>query len=174
VLIVASHPSGPQIQWPTPDHRTGRDGAAGVGKGELEQEERQERNAGRAVGGGRAVQEEVRVPDPTVACSEHEREAERPEQDAAQTRVGDALEHDVRDFTRPSEPGFQHHEAGLHEEHQERRHQHPHRVEGVDDVVGFQRRSRLAEHRCSGLGTEVPGDRPKAQHHGAEPEHLSA
>ena len=122
------------------DHRTRRDRAARVGEGELEQEEREERDPDAPVGLGRVVQEEVLVPDPAVPGAEHEREAERPEEDAAQTRVGDALEHDVRDFTGSSEAGFQHHEAGLHEEHEERRDQHPHRVDRVDDVVGLRRR----------------------------------
>ena len=112
------------------------------------------------------------VPDPAVAGPEHEREAERPEQHAAQTGVGDALEHDVRDFTGSSEPGLEHHEAGLHEEHEERRDQHPHRVERIDDVVRL-RRELLAEHGGPGLRTEVPSEGPHAEYHDAEPEHLA-
>ena len=70
-----------------------------------------------------ALQEEVVVPDPAVARPEHEREAERVEQDAAQGGVHDALDHDVRDFTGSGEPALEHHEPGLHEEHEERGHQ---------------------------------------------------
>ena len=122
---------------------------------------------------GAPLQEEVLVPDPAVAGAEHERKPERPEQHAAQARVGNAFEHDVRDFTRSPEAGFEHHEPGLHEEHQERGNQHPHRVDRVDDV-GRLDRDLLAEHRGPGLGTEVPSQRPHAENHYAEPDHLSA
>jgi len=47
-------------------------------------------------------------------------------------------------------------------------------LRGLTMSSAFKRRSGLAEHRGSGLGAEVPGNRPKAQHHGAEPNHLSA
>ena len=57
--------------------------------------------------------------DPAVAVAEHEREAERPEQDAAEARVDDALEQDVHDLAGAGEAGLEHHEARLHEEHQE-------------------------------------------------------
>ena len=131
----------------TSDHRTGRDRAAGVGEGVLEQEERQERDARRSVGVRRAVQEEVLVTDPLVAGAEHERETERPEQQCAQAGVGDTRDHDVGDFAGSCEPGLQEHEPGLHEEHEERRDQHPHGVHRVDDVVGL--RSPASSGRAS-------------------------
>ena len=74
---VARKPSGPQAQWPmiginetghseavkqvadepgAADHRAGSDGGAGVGEGELEQPESEERDAGGLVGGRRALQ----------------------------------------------------------------------------------------------------------------------
>src|SRR5262249_26990472 len=49
------------------DHRARGDRAAGVGEGELEEPEREERDAGRAVGVRGAVQEEELVPDEAVA-----------------------------------------------------------------------------------------------------------
>ena len=43
----------------------------------------------------------------------------------------------------------------------------------VDDVVGLQRRRRLAEHRGPGLGAEVPGDRPHAGQDDPDGDHLA-
>ena len=119
------------------DHRPRRDRRAGVGEGELEQEERHERDAGvgRPVEGVRrrgAVEEEELVADDAVAEAEHEGEAERPEQQRAQARVDDALLEDVDDLTGPGEAGLEHHEAGLHEEHEERGDKGPGRVDAVD------------------------------------------
>src|SRR5205814_4294399 len=69
------------------------------------------------------------VADEAVASTEHERETPRPEQDAAQASVDDALEQDVDGLARAGEAGLEGHETRLHEEHQKRRHQHP---QGVD------------------------------------------
>ena len=52
----------------------------------------------------------------------------------AQAGVDDALLQDVDDLTGTGEARLEHHEAGLHEEHQERGDQHPRRVGAVDDA----------------------------------------
>ena len=70
--------------------------------------------------------------DEAVADAEHEREAERPEEQRAQARVDDALLQDVDDLAGAGEAGLEHHEAGLHEEHEERGDEHPRRVGAVD------------------------------------------
>ena len=80
--------------------------------------------------------------DPAVADAEHEREAERPEQQGAQARVDDALLQDVDDLAGAGEAGLEHHEAGLHEEHQEGRDEHPRGVRPAHDGVD--------RHVCSG------------------------
>jgi hypothetical protein len=139
------------------DHGTRGDGRARVGEGELEQEEGHERDARGPVRGRRAVQEEELVTDELVPGAEHEREADGPEQDAAERRVDDALEEDVADLPGPGEAGLQHHEPGLHEEDQEGRHQRPDRVQRVDHVLGGRRiRGALraghrVEERCEDL-----------------------
>ena len=153
-------------------HGTGDDGAGGVSKRELEQPERHERNAGRAVGVRHTLQEEVVVSDPPVARAEHEREAEHVERDATDRGVDDALDHDVRDFARSGEATFEHHEPGLHEEHQERREQSPHGVDRIDDVLGLH--GRVVEWRRARVRAEVPDD--SVDHGDDEPEtrHLPA
>ena len=82
------------------------------------------------------------IPDEAVAVAEHEREAESVEQQAAQARVHDALHQHVDCFARAAEARFQHREAHLHAEHEERRHQRPDRIQRVDDVVALQHRVR--------------------------------
>ena len=72
--------------------------------------------------------------DDAVAGAEHEGEAERPEQQRAQARVDDALLEDVDDLTSSGEPGLEHHEPGLHEEHEEGGDEHPGGVGAVDDA----------------------------------------
>ena len=47
-------------------------------------------------------------------------------------------------------------------------------VQRVDDVVGLECRRRLTEHRGARFGAEVPRDRPYAQHHEADADHLPA
>ncbi len=121
------------------DHGAGRDGRARVGKGELEEEERHERNAGveRAairVGRRGAIEEEELVADDAVAGAEHQGKAERPKQQRAQACVDDALLEDVDDFTSSGEPGLEHHESRLHEEHEECSNEHPGGVGAVDDA----------------------------------------
>ena len=73
--------------------------------------------------------------DQAVADAEHEREAERPEQHGAQAGVDDALLEDVDHLAGPGEAGLEHHEAGLHEEHQERGDKHPGGVRAVHDIL---------------------------------------
>ena len=112
------------------------------------------------------------MPDELVAGAEHEGEAPRPEQEPAEARVGDALEQDVRRLPDAGEARFQHHEPGLHEEHEERGDEHPHRVQRVDDVVPGQLRRRLPDNGGTGLGGEVPRNSPHREKQQAEPEHL--
>ena len=69
-----------------------------------------------------------------VPIAEHEREAECPEQKTTQRCVDDALNENVANLSRSSETGFEHHEACLHEEHEECRDEHPHRVRGVHHI----------------------------------------
>ena len=121
------------------DHRARRDGRAGVGERVLEQEEREERDSrvertAEVVGGRCAVQEEERVADEAVPRPEHEREPERPEEDGAETGVDDALEQDVHHLAGAGKPGLEHHEPGLHEEHEEGRDERPCGVQTVDRV----------------------------------------
>jgi hypothetical protein len=119
------------------DHCSRGDRRAGVGKGELEQPERHERDAdgtGQVVGRRGATEEEELMTDDPVAAAEHEGEAERPEEQGAQARVDDALLKDVDHFTGPGEPRLEHHEAGLHEEHEERRGEGPRRVDAAHGV----------------------------------------
>ena len=113
------------------DHRARRDRRAGVGEGELEDPERQQRDAGRAVGVRRGPAGRSRGADEAVPRLEHEGEAPRPERDTADAGVDDAFDEDVDRFTRARETGLEHHEADLHAEHQERRDQRPRRVDGV-------------------------------------------
>ncbi len=111
------------------DHRARGDGGAGVGEGELEEPECQERDAGGFVGGRRVLQEEPVIADEAVAVAEHEGEAEGVEENAAKAGVHDAFHQHVDGFTGAAEAGFQHGEADLHAEHQEGGDQRPDRVE---------------------------------------------
>ena len=117
------------------DHGARGDGGAGVGEGELEEPERQERDAGAFIGRRRALQEEPVLADEAVAVAEHEGKAEGVEQNAAEAGVDDAFHQYVDGFAGAAESGFEHGEAHLHAEHEERRDQRPNRVERVDDVV---------------------------------------
>ena len=118
------------------DHGARRDGRRGVGEGELEQEEREERDLGGPVGRRHAVQEEVLVADQAVAVAELEGEAERPVEDPAQAGVEHALHQHVHGLPGPGEPGLKPHEPGLHEEDQEGGDQHPDRVDRAHEIVG--------------------------------------
>ena len=135
------------------DHGARRDGRRGVGECELEQPEREERDTRGPVGRRHAVQEEVLVPDEPVAVPELEREADRPVEETAQARVEHALQQHVDGLTRSGEARLQTHEPRLHEEHEERGHEHPYRVDGADEVV------RGVMHdagRCSRGGVQIP------------------
>ena len=85
------------------DHGARRNRRAGIGKGELEEPERQERNAPGLVGRRRALQEEPVIADEAVAVAEHEGEADSVEQHAAKARVYDALHQHVDRLTRAAE-----------------------------------------------------------------------
>ena len=77
------------------------------------------------VGVGKALQEEAVVADEAVAVLEHEGKAPRPEGDAADAGVDDAFDEDVDRLARAREARFEHDEADLHAEHEERRDQRP-------------------------------------------------
>jgi hypothetical protein len=66
-----------------------------------------------------------------------------PERDAADARVDDALGQDVDRLARAREAGFEHDEADLHTENEERGNQRPHRV---DDVDVWCRTAGIGEH----------------------------
>ncbi len=147
------------------DHGAGGDGAAGIREGELEQEERQERDTRSAVRIRCTVQQEVLLADEAVTRTEHEGKAPRPEQDAAQAGVDDAFQEDVHRFASTRETCLQHHEACLHEEHQERGDEHPERVHGVH--VSWRRRCRIIG-MCN-MAEEMVGNRDcDEQCHNAE------
>ena len=74
--------------------------------------------------------------DEGVARAEHEREAPAPVQKAADAGVEHAFDQHVDGFTVSAEAGFEHREAGLHAEHEERAEQHPAGVDRVDQVAG--------------------------------------
>jgi hypothetical protein len=122
------------------DHGARRDGRGGVGEGELEQEEGEERHlrveqAAVVVGRRGAVQEEVLVADDAVAQTELEGEPDRPVQEAAEAGVEHALQQHVDRFPGAGEARLEGHEAGLHEEDEERRDQHPGGVDRTDERV---------------------------------------
>ena len=114
----------------------------------------------------RAVEEEVLVPDDAIAEAEHECKAERPEQDGAQAGVDDAFLQDVDDLAGSGKAGFEHHEAGLHEEHQERSHQHPCRVDTVDGT-GHLSLHVVGVRQAGGVGHGAHDPRPE-RHDGVE------
>ena len=123
------------------DHRARGDRRAGIGEGELEEPECQEGHAGAlhrlpARPAGRTSGHA----DEPVAVAEHEGEAESVEEQPAEARIDDALHQHVDRFARAAESGFEHREADLHSEHQERRDQRPDGVDRVDDVVAFEKR----------------------------------
>ena len=121
------------------DHCAGGDGGAGIGEGELEDPDGKERDAGGLIGFGSALQEEPVIADEAVAVAEHEGEANGVEENAAETRIDDALHQHVDGFARSAETRFQHGEADLHAEDEERGDQCPCGVDWVDDVGGFHR-----------------------------------
>jgi hypothetical protein len=67
--------------------------------------------------------------------AEHERETDGIKQNAAQAGVHHAFHQHVHRFARAAETGFEHREADLHSEHEERRDQRPRGVDGIHDIV---------------------------------------
>ena len=156
-----------------PDHGARGDGRGGVGERELEQEEGEERHAGRPVGRGHPVQEEELVADEAVALAELEGEADRPVQDTAEAGVEHALEQDVHRLARTGEARLERHEPRLHEEHEEGGDEHPHGVDGADEVVrpvGDRSNRAGAGRRVDEEGEALhhPEDRPDAEHLAAD------
>src|SRR5467141_306468 len=94
----------------TADHRAGRNGGAGVSEGELENPEREQGDAGGAIGRRQTLKGKAVQADKSVSGLEHESEAPEPERDTANARVGDTLHQDVDRLPRPREPGFQQYE----------------------------------------------------------------
>src|SRR5262249_23711966 len=140
-------------------HGARGDSAARVGERELEEPEREERDAGRSIRVGRAVEEEELVSDEAVARAEHEREAERPEERAAKARIDDAVQEDVHGRARRRKARLEEEEARLHEEHEEGRAQRPYRVERIHHL-GVRSRGLL----CVSDVTEVARHAPHEEH----------
>ena len=69
--------------------------------------------------------------------AEHEGEADRIEENAAEAGVDDTFHQHVDGFTRPAKSGFQHREADLHAEDQEGRDERPGSVDGIDTSAAF-------------------------------------
>jgi len=154
----------------TADHRAGGDGGAGVGEGELENPERQQRHASGAVGRRETLKGKAVQADEPVSGLEHEGEAPEPERDTANASVGDPFHQDVDRLARAREPGLEQYEADLHSEHEERGHQRPHGVDRVysrHGIEGGSRWRRLGSEHC---GQEPPRDQ---RQHDAEPDGLS-
>src|SRR5690348_13291979 len=84
-----AHEAGP------PDHGARGDGRAGVSKGELEDPHGQERDACRFIGCRRALQEKPVIADKSVTMTEHEREADGIEKNAAKAGVDNAFHQHV-------------------------------------------------------------------------------
>src|SRR5579864_9183850 len=88
------------------DHRARGNCGAGIGKGKLEDPDRQERYSGGFIGCRRILEKEPMVADEAVAMAEHEGEAEGVEQKAAKTSVDDTFHQHVDGLARTAEAGF--------------------------------------------------------------------
>ena len=150
-----------------------RDRRCRVGERELEEEEGEERHRRRLVGRrGVPCRKKYSCPMKPLPDAELEREADRPVQEAAHARVEHARQQHVDRLSRAGEPGLEGHEAGLHEEDEERGDEHPHRVDRADEVVRLN--GHLVHRRGARGGLE---EEREALHHGQErhdPEHLPA
>ena len=69
-----------------------------------------------------------------VAVTEHEREADGIEENAAEAGVHHAFHKHVYRFTGTAETGFEHREADLHAEHQEGGNQRPGGIDRIYDI----------------------------------------
>ena len=152
------------------DHRAGGDRRAGIGECELENPDGQERDTRRFIRFRRVLQEEPVIADKPVAVAEHEREADGVKQEAAKTRVDHALDEHVHRLARAAEPGFQHREADLHAEHQERRHKSPGGVHRIHHVGGFNHRRVVSEH----VREAHVGHQAHDREHRQDADHLSS
>src|SRR5262245_22998221 len=144
------------------DHRARRDGRARVGERVLEEPEREERDATRAVRRRGALEEEVLGAEEGSPGAEHEREAPGVEEQTTETRVDHALQQHVHRLAGARETGFQHGEAGLYPEDEEGRDERPDGVDRVDDVVAL-------DHDVVRLGRtpeDVRQQRDEAEQHG--------
>jgi hypothetical protein len=72
------------------------------------------------------------IADEAVSVGEHESEAPRVKEESAEARIDDAFEKHVDRLPRSGEARLEKHEAGLHEEYEERRDDGPHRIDRVD------------------------------------------
>ena len=86
------------------------------------------------------------IADEAVAVAEHEREADGVEQNAAEAGIHHAFHQHVYGFAGAAEAGFEHREADLHAEHQERRDQCPGGVDRVDDIGRLHFRDQRHKH----------------------------
>ena len=118
-------------------------GRRGVGEGELEQEEGEERDAGRRCS-RRSSRCRKKYWCPMRPLPTPNWKAKPIAQYRSPHRHVSKM-HSIRMLTVSrdrAKPGFEGHEPGLHEEHEEGGDQHPHRVDRVDEVGGLRRRLR--------------------------------
>src|ERR1700692_2198491 len=119
------------------DHRTGGDGRAGIGEGELENPNGEERDAGGFISGRGVLQEEPVVADEAVSVCEHKREADGIEENSTKASIHDAFDEDVHRFAGTAEAGFEHGEADLHAEDEERGDECPRGVYRINNIVSL-------------------------------------
>jgi hypothetical protein len=117
------------------------------------------------------VEEEVLVADDPVAQPELEGEADRPVEEAAQAGVEHAFQQHVDRFPGAGETRLEGHEAGLHEDDEERRDQHPRGVSRADEAVGLL--SRGPQRCCAGRRLEEVREQLHAREQPGDPEQLA-
>jgi hypothetical protein len=153
-------------------------------KNELEEELRPERrgrprdgavDAPVEVAGQRAVvgpgdHPQPRQADEPVTVAEHQAPAEDQERQRRGREDDEVLEEDVDGVLGTAQPGLDHRESEVHEEHQERGHHHPDRVEGDLGVVDRGGRRRLLR-RGGAAEAEKQEDEKRGQG-GNAPEHV--
>jgi len=118
-------------------HRACDNGCRRSAKCALEQPERPNRNARRIL--RTFKREPARAYDAGNVLAEHERISDQEKRQAGNAEIQEVFREDVARVFCPDETGFNHAKPCLHEKHQERRNQHPDRIDGlrkVDHISG--------------------------------------